>query len=165
MGAGSFKWYVTMSTNVLLASHGTDGAKAAEKMALEVCEKGARLHHLVVVPTLWEGMTGDDWLNNGSTRDTFRRYLEDQLSQEVDEHCQRVSEQAAEHELAYSREVVVGEPEKCLLEACEKGQYDLIVMGSPRPKGKEGLRSRMSTKPLLHARPDIKLLVVPYPDE
>ena len=64
-----------MSTNVLLASHGTDGAKAAEKMALQVCEKGARLHHLLVVPSFWKGMTGDDWLNNGSTRDNFRRYL------------------------------------------------------------------------------------------
>ncbi len=51
------------TNNILLASHGTEGAIAAEKMALSLCEKGARLHHLLVVPTLWEGMTGDDWLN------------------------------------------------------------------------------------------------------
>ncbi len=154
-----------MSTNVLLASHGTDGAKAAEKMALQVCEKGARLHHLLVVPSFWKGMTGDDWLNNGSTRDTFRRYLEDQLSQEVDQHIERVSEQAKQNKLTYTREVVVGEPEQCLLDACKNGQFDLIVMGSPRPKGKQGLRSTMSVKPLKSAKPDVKLLVVPYPDE
>jgi nucleotide-binding universal stress UspA family protein len=154
-----------MSTNILLASHGTDGAQAAEKMALQVCEKGARLHHLLVVPSFWKGMTGDDWLNNGSTRDTFRRYLEDQLSQEVDEHIERVSEQAKQNELTYTREVVVGEPEQCLLEACEKGRFDLVVMGSPRPKGKQGLRSTMSVQPLKSAKPDVKLLVVPYPDE
>jgi nucleotide-binding universal stress UspA family protein len=154
-----------MSTNVLLASHGTDGAKAAEKMALQVCEKGARLHHLLVVPSFWKGMTGDDWLNNGSTRDTFRRYLEEQLSQEVDEHIERVSEQAKQNKLTYTREVVVGEPEQCLLDACKNRQFDLIVMGSPRPKGKQGLRSTMSVKPLQSAKPDVKLLVVPYPDE
>ena len=154
-----------MVNNVLLASHGTDGAKAAEKMAFEVCEKGAKLHHLVVVPTLWKGMTGDDWLNNGSTRDTFRRYLEDQLSKEVDENCQRISELAKQHEVTYSNEVVVGEPEECLLEACKKQQFDLVVMGSPRPKGKSGLRSRMSTEPFMRAELDTKLLVVPYPDE
>ena len=71
--------------NILLASHGTEGAMAAEKMALILCNKGAKLHHLIVVPTLWEGITGDDWLNNGSTRDTFRRYLETELGITADE--------------------------------------------------------------------------------
>jgi nucleotide-binding universal stress UspA family protein len=154
-----------MSTNVLLASHGTDGAKAAEKMALQVCEKGARLHHLLVVPSFWKGMTGDDWLNNGSTRDTFRRYLEEQLSQEVDEHIERVSEQAKQNELTYTREVVIGEPEQCLLDAFSNGHFDLVVLGSRRPKGKQGLRSTMSVNPLKNAKPGVKLLVVPYPDE
>ena len=72
--------------NVLLASHGTDGAKAAERMAFDICEKGTKLHHLVVVDTLWQGMTGDDWLNNGGMRDKFRRYLENELGQEIDAH-------------------------------------------------------------------------------
>lgn len=151
--------------NILLASHGTDGAKAAEKMAFEMCDKGARVHHLVVVPNLWKGMTGDDWLNNGSTRDTFCRYLEDQLSQEVDENCQRVSEQAKQYGVDYSKEVVVGEPEVCLLEACKKDNFDMVIMGSPRPKGKEGLRSRMSPEPLTRAELAAKLLIVPYPHD
>lgn len=155
-----------MSTNnVLLASHGTDGAKAAEQMAIKLCEKGARIHHLLVVPTLWEGMTGDDWLNNGSTRDRFRRYLESELEQEVAEHCERVSQQAKESEVTYSNEVVVGEPDKCLLEASKKQNFDLIVMGSPRPKGvKGGLRSRMSTEPVTRSL-KTPLLIVPYPNE
>lgn len=154
-----------MSANhVLLASHGTHGAQAAEQMVFNLCEKGATVHHLVVVPSFWSGMTGDDWLNNGSTRDRFRRYLEAELEKEVEEHFQRVSQQAEANAIHYTSEVVVGEPEQCLLDAAHKQSFDLIVMGSPRPKGAKGLRSRMSTEPLTRGL-KVPLLIVPYPNE
>jgi len=41
---------------ILLASHGTEGARAAEKMAFSLCQKQTALHHLVVVPDFWKGM-------------------------------------------------------------------------------------------------------------
>ena len=152
------------ANNILLASHGTEGAQAAEQKAIELCSQGGHVHHLIVVPkALWEGMTGDDWLNNGSTRDTFRRYLEDQLSQEVREHQDRVSEAAKNKDLNYTTEVIVGEPEQCLIETSQNEQYDLVVLGSPRPKGKTGLKSRMltdSTRALA-----VTTIIVPYPDE
>ncbi len=148
--------------HVLLASHGTEGALAAEQMALLMCNKGAKLHHLIVVPTFWQGMTGDDWLNNGSTRDTFRRYLESELGKEVDEHTGRVSKHAEENELEYISEIVLGEPDKCLIKSCKKETYDLVIMGSPRPKGMTGLRSRMKPEFLVRSL-DIPLLIVPYP--
>jgi len=150
--------------NVLLASHGTEGALAAEQMAFKLCDAGSLLHHLIVVPTLWKGMTGDDWLNNGSTRDTFRRYLEGELSREVDEHISRVSQAAEEHELAYDSEVIIGEPNECLLDASKKKGIDLIIVGSPRPKGKKGLRSRMLTD-LITRNIQVPVLIVPYPCE
>jgi len=149
---------------VLLASHGTDGAKAAEKMALSLCHKGTKLHHLIVVPSLWQGMTGDDWLNNGSTRDTFRRYLENELGREVDEHCERINLAADKQQLEYTKSIVLGEPDECLLNAVKKAKYDLVIMGSPRPKGKKGLRSRMSVEPLAKMLP-MPLLIVPYPEK
>ncbi len=151
------------ANNILLASHGTEGAVAAENVALQMCDKGARLHQLIVVPTLWQGMTGDDWLNNGSTRDTFRRYLESELGREIDEYCQRLSDEAEQNEIEYSRVIVVGEPEVCLLEASQNDDFDLVIMGSPRPRGKKGLRSRMPTEPLAHSL-RVPLLIVPYPD-
>lgn len=154
-----------MSTNnILLASHGTNGAQAAEQMAISLCNKGGKIHHLVVVPTLWEGMTGDDWLNNGKTRDTFRRYLESELEQEVAEHCERVSNQAKENNLEYSNEVIVGEPDECLLDVSKKQDYDLIVMGAPRPKGVSGLRSRMSTDAMTR-KIKTPLMIAPYPTD
>ena len=75
---------------ILLASHGTEGAKAAEQEVVQLasgCE-GSSVHQLVVVPDLWQGMTGDDWLNNGITRDRFTDYLENTLEQEVREHVE-----------------------------------------------------------------------------
>ena len=152
-----------MSTNnILLASHGTDGAQAAEQMAISLCDKGGTIHHLVVVPTLWEGMTGDDWLNNGSTRNTFRRYLESELEREVAEHCERISKQAIDNDIEYTNEVIVGEPDECLLSVSKKRAYDMVVMGAPRPKGVSGLRSRMSTD-MVTRTITTPILMAPYP--
>lgn len=148
--------------HVLLASHGTDGAMAAEQMALSLCNKGTKLHHLIVVPTLWEGMTGDDWLNNGATRDTFRRYLESELGREVDEHCERVNRAADERELEYSKTIIVGEPDECLIKASNNNSYDIVIIGSPRPKGVKGIRSRMTVESLARSL-SVPLLIVPYP--
>ena len=150
--------------NVLLASHGTEGAQAAERMAFDICEKGTKLHHLVVVDTLWQGMTGDDWLNNGGMRDKFRRYLENELGQEIDAHCDKLSVEAGAHDLEYSKEIRVGEPDECLLDAMRDAQYDLVIMGSPRPKGVPGLRSKMQTKALTKSL-SVPLLIVPFPHE
>ncbi len=154
-----------MSTlnKVLLASHGTDGALAAERMTMELCGSGVALFHLIVVPDLWMGITGDDWLNNGKTRDTFRRYLEGELGREVNEHCDRINLQADAHGLQYHSEIVLGEPDACLIRFSRETDFDLIIMGSPRPKGKRGLRSRMTTKKLPGSL-KTPLLIVPYPD-
>ena len=154
-----------MSTNnILLASHGTNGAQAAEQMAISLCNKGGTIHHLVVVPALWEGMTGDDWLNNGSTRNTFRRYLESELEQEVAEHCERISKHAKENDIEYTNEVVVGEPDECLLDVSKKQNYDLVVMGAPRPKGVSGLRSRMWNDKITRTI-STPILIAPYPKD
>ena len=148
---------------ILLASHGTEGAQAAELMAMKLINKGGHVHHLIVVPTFWQGMTGDDWLNNGVTRDRFRRYLEDQLTAEVEEHQARVSDAAAANDVNYTCEVIVGEPDECLQRISQKSKFDLVVMGSPRPKGKTGLRSRMVTDSIREL--PVPMLIVPYPNE
>jgi nucleotide-binding universal stress UspA family protein len=149
--------------NILLASHGTEGALAAEQKAFDYCVEGAVLHHLIVVPTLWKGMTGDDWLNNGSTRNAFCDYLEGELEKEVRSHLERMIEKTDELGISYQHEVVVGELEDCLLKSSRKRVCDLVVIGSPRPKGKSGLRSRMRLEPLVRGL-SVPLMVVPYPD-
>ncbi len=129
---------------------------------MSVCAKGGKIYHLIVVPSLWQGMTGDDWLNNGKTRDQFCRYLENALGREVDDHCERVNRLSGKYNLRYSKKITLGEPSKVLIDFSQKKPIDLIIIGSPRPKGIKGLRSRMFTKDLLHSL-QIPLLIVPYP--
>ena len=153
-----------MEHNIILFSHGTEGAQAAEKMALDVSNSHSRLLHLLVVPEFWKHMMGDDWLNNGITRDRYARYLESELGRELDQHIDRVRSQAEASGIDYRCEIIIDEPDRCLPRYCNQGHYDVAVVGSPRPRGKAGLNSRMTTDKALKSL-TTPLLVAPYPDE
>ncbi|HLD14235.1 MAG TPA: universal stress protein [Burkholderiales bacterium] len=147
---------------ILLASHGTPGARAAERAALALCGPKTTLYHLIVVPDFWKGMMGDDWLNNSTTRDTYGRYVEAELEDEVRRHIANLRRQAAKRRVRYRPEVVVGKPEDCLRARLKHGRIDMVVLGAPRPKGKAGLRSRMLTEKLLRML-SVPALIIPYP--
>jgi nucleotide-binding universal stress UspA family protein len=147
---------------ILLASHGTAGAQAAEKAALALAAPGATLHHLIVVPDFWKGMMGDDWLNNASTRAVYGRYVESELEKEVRATVRRLEGKAHRKRLRYRFELVLGKPADCLLACLARTRFDLVVTGTPRRKGEEGLRSRMLTEEVLRSL-KAPLLVVPHP--
>ena len=149
-------------THILIASHGTQGAQAAEQAALAWCGAGGRLSHLVVVPDLWLGMQGDDWLNNASTRDTYGKYVESELQREIDVHVGRLRAQAAAAGIAYEFRVMLGKPTECLRAYSSETKPALIIIGAPRPKGQPGLRSRMHPEEVVAAL-TAPLLVIPYP--
>jgi len=153
---------MTEFRNILLASHGTTGAQAAEKTAIQLSSRGGSIHHLIVVPEFWKGMMGDDWLNNGITRDVFANHLETQLGREIDEHIKRFSTDASQAGIKYIPAIMVGKPEECLLETSKQQDFDLVIMGSPRPRGMKGLRSRLKPEPLVQSL-RARLLIVPYP--
>ena len=153
---------MTEYAHILLASHGTPGAQAAERAAFALSPARGRLSHLIVVPDLWRGMMGDDWLNNASTRETYGKYVENELQREVQSHIDRVRPHAASRDIAYEFRVVLGKPTDCLLAFSREAAPDLVVIGSPRPKGVSGLRSRMHPEQLAGALA-MPLLVVPYP--
>ena len=134
---------MTEFSHVLIASHGTPGAQAAERAAIALCRAGARLSHLFVVPDLWRGMMGDDWLNNASTREVYGRYVENQLQRELQSHIDRLRGDALAQGLVYEFRVMFGKPTECLIEHGRLLAPDLIVIGAPRPKGVLGLRSRL----------------------
>jgi nucleotide-binding universal stress UspA family protein len=150
--------------SILLASHGTHGSDAAVSSALNLCNSGSTLHHLVVIPEFWKGMMGDDWLNNGVSRDRFARYLESELGRETDQHIQQVREQAEAAHVQYHHEIQMGEPCACLLATCAKQTFDVIVIGSRRPKGVSGLNSKMALDKLT-GHLNTPLLIVPYPPQ
>jgi nucleotide-binding universal stress UspA family protein len=148
--------------SVLLASHGTEGAQAAEAAALEIVAPGGSIHHLVIVPELWQGMSGDGWRINAVTEHEFCDYLEAQIERETLEHLRRVAGKAARRSITYSAGSEFGVLEDCLAIAAAKDAYDVIVIGAPRPKGLLGLRSRMRLDKLARALP-MPLLIIPHP--
>ena len=147
---------------ILLASHGTEGARAAEQLAYRLCAPHTRLHHLVVVPDFWKGMMGDDWLNNASTREDYANYIEDQLEAEVRDLIRRLQRETKRRRIRYDFTMMQGKPTDCLTECATQVKADLVVVGAQRPKGREGLRSRIDWDRLLRrlGRP---LVVAPFP--
>jgi len=153
---------MTPST-ILLASHGTVGAVAAETAAIALAaSSAAALHHLLVVPDFWKGMMGDDWLNNAITQIRFGNYVENQLAHEAADELDRLDEAAAGAGLECSHEVVVGKPADCLLKTAAAGDYARVVIGAPRPKKLPGYRSRMALEPLVRGL-GVPLHIVPHP--
>ncbi len=148
---------------IFLASHGTAGARAAEETALALCTPGGTIYHLEVVPDFWKGMRGDDWLNNAITQHRFGEYVESELEREIAEHAEALDRQVAGKGLNCKHSSVLGKPAECLLEACAGLACDLVVIGSPRPKGVPGYRSRMKMETLVRQL-RTPLLVVPHPD-
>lgn len=146
---------------ILIASHGTPGARAAEKVALALCPPTGSLHHLIVVPDFWKGMQGDDWLNNAATRDVFARYVESTLEREVRAEISRLARLAARRGLRYRPTINLGDPTDCLLQHAARG-IDLAVIGAPRPRGQTGLRSRMDTEKLARGL-RVPLMIIPQP--
>ena len=147
---------------VLIASHGTPGARAAERVALELAAPGATIFHLVVVPDFWRGMMGDDWLNNASTRAAYGRHVEGELAREIEEHRAALEREVRAGGRRYEMKVVLGQPDAALLDYAATLQPDIVVIGAPRPKGAPGLRSRMRVDKLAGAL-GAPLLVVPHP--
>lgn len=148
---------------ILLASHGTPGAHAAEQAALALCAREGTIWHLEIVPDFWKGMRGDDWLNNAVTQERFGDYVESQLERELAEHAETLGREVLDLGLSYENLSVLGKPAECLLEAVSRETFDLVVIGSPRPKGADGYRSRMKMETLVRGL-RVPLLVVPHPD-
>ena len=146
---------------IILASHGTPGARAAEAAALELATReGAGIVHLYVVPDFWRGMRGDDWLNNAVTQERFGEYIESELAREAAEEIDRLGKSAESLGVSLQSRAMFGKPADCLIRLCEEEGGDIAVIGAPRRKGETGYSSRMKLDPLVRAL-KMRLLIVP----
>ena len=152
-----------MYNNILLASHGSIGAKKAEHTALEMSNSTTQVTHLYVVPELWKHILGDDWLNNACTHKQFGDYLETLLEQEINQTCMRIQNKFESRGLSYTQKVSFGQPQQCLLDTYIQSEFDVVVMGSSRPKDMYGLKSKMLSKKVARILA-AKLVVVPHPN-
>ncbi|RLJ68042.1 universal stress protein [Sulfurisoma sediminicola] len=148
---------------LLLCHHGTAGANRAEALAHELTVPGTTMIvHCLVVPELWAGMQGDDWLNNASTRDTFGSYVENMLENDARRELAGVAGRCKERGIAYEAVMRLGEPADVVLAVATETGADLVVIGPPRRKGEEGLRSRMDLEKLVRGL-KCPLLIAPRP--
>jgi hypothetical protein len=135
---------------LLLAHHGTDGAARAEALAFGIAEPGrTTIVHALVIPDFWDGMQGDDWLNNASTRDAFAQHLESQLAAETRQQVEALAARCAALGLASRPLVAVGDPATRLVEMAAQCLAGLVVIGPPRARGTPGYRSRMKLETLV----------------
>ena len=111
---------------LLLAHHGTPGAEQAAALALSLAVPGhTRIVHLYVVPDFWDGMQGDDWLNNAWTRDAFGRHVESQLESDAREQMRGVAERCAAQGIECEQILRYGKPADCLLAAARECGADV----------------------------------------
>ena len=152
-----------MSNKVLLASHGTTGARAAEHALFNMQLTKSEVIHLYVIPDFWKHMLGDDWLNNQITQEKFGNYLESELMHEAKITIKRVETALLKRNIKNKHLLLFGDPAQSLLDTCKKYNFKFIVTGSPRPRFISGLQSRMTTHTLTKTL-TIPLLQIPYPD-
>lgn len=152
-----------MTNRILLASHGSRGAIAAEQAAIRSCKQEDQLHHLYVVPSWWADMTGDDWLNNGVSRNRFRNYLENELSRDSNETICRIKTECDVKQISYKLSLVVGDSEKTLHEMAANHDYQSIFIGEIRPGYLAGLNDRMLSR-RNRRRFQHVLNIIPHPD-
>ena len=149
--------------HILLASHGTVGARAAESAALDLArQNGASITLLYIVPDFWRGMRGDDWLNNAITQEEFGNYLESQILNDARQETRRVAEAASRKGLDITIRAMFGKPTECLLATAHEISPDMVVLGSPRPKGVPGYRSRIYLETVTRALA-CPVLIIPHP--
>ena len=152
-----------MTNKILLASHGSRGAIAAEQAAIRSCKHKDNIHHLYVIPSWWADMTGDDWLNNGVSRNRFRYYLANELNKESEETISRIKQACEKKQIMYSLCMVAGNSDKTLHDIASDCEYDRIFIGEKRPRHLSGLNDRMLTHKNRQTFQHV-LKIIPYPD-
>lgn len=120
-----------MFTNILLCTHGSEGAKLAEKYVFEtmlVQVPDAQLTILTIVDKDWSVMTGDDWLNSSGTRNRFIDYVDEQLGREVAEDWERIrTTYTVPKNVRFMK--VAGDIEETIAEVAEELHSELVVLG------------------------------------
>lgn len=119
-----------MFKKILIATHGTNGAKKAEELALEIaCQNEAELFALYVINSNWSSLTGIEWLNASHTRMKFYRHLETELYKKAEKTLGDINNLAVKRGVKINNIISVGVPEDVLVDECLKNQIDLLVLG------------------------------------
>lgn len=125
-----------MFKNILLCTHGSDGAKQAENYLFETLlpkSPDSSVTVLTIIDKDWTVMTGDDWLNTSGTRNRFMNYVDEQLGREISEDWGRIgSTHTVPDTVQFMK--VAGNIEETISEVAEKLGSDVIIIGGYQKK-------------------------------
>jgi nucleotide-binding universal stress UspA family protein len=145
--------------HILLATHGTPGARKAEALALEWARSyGARVTVLSIINEAWGDMTCDDWLNTSATRNTFGSYVAGEIAKEIEHVWTRIKGEFEGVEIDFLSKG--GKLDDVLAEAARKVGPDVAVMGAWQKTQAPGFRDRFENK-RLHPQMPCPLVVAP----
>lgn len=149
-----------MFKRILIATHGTEGAKKAESYAIELAEAlGADLHGLYVIHKGWGSMVGIEWLHSSEKRMEFYRYAESELYRMADAALTGFVQRAEAHGLNVKSSVRVGDPGDVIAEEAGALGTDLVIIGSNNSVRSEEYKARISLKRLMKLTPCPVLVV------
>lgn len=149
-----------MFKRILIATHGTEGAKKAESYAIELAGAlGADLHGLYVIHKGWGSLVGIEWLHSSEKRMEFYRYAESELYRMADVALTGFVQRAEAHGLNVKSSVRVGDPGDVIAEEAMDRHIDLIVIGGNSDVRSEEYKARISLKRLMKLAPCPVLVV------
>ena len=135
-----------MFTQILLCTHGSEGAQKAEEYVFHSLlpkSPAAHLTILTIVDKDWSIMSSDDWLNTSTTRTQFKDYVDEQLTREIGADWERIKNKFPQAEQAKFVKVAGG-IEETIAEVAEKVSSDLIVIGAFYKKPKRLFSVKMA---------------------
>ncbi len=156
-----------MFNHILLCTHGSDGARSAERFVFEKMadHPDLKVSVLTVLDEDWRAMTGDDWLNSSKTHATFLDHVETQVSQEIKEEWDRIKkEHPMAEKAAFSQKT--GTIAKSFADVAETLKCDAIVIGAFQKKkgflsgNSKGLKDTLQNK-TLHPLLPCPLIIIP----
>lgn len=134
-----------MYKNILLCTHGSQGAQKAEEYVFKTLMPGfpgATISVLTIIDKDWAEMSTDDWLNTSTTRTQFKDYVDEQLGREIEADWQRIKETYPKaDQVQYYK--IVGGIEETIVELAGKINCDLIVVGPYYKKPKRLFSTKM----------------------
>lgn len=159
-----------MFKNILLCTHGSEGAQKAENLVYGKLlneSPNITITVLTIIDKDWAEMSTDDWLNTSKTRTIFKSYVEEQLGREIDLDWNRIkTKYPSSNGSKFMR--VVGGIEETINEVANRISADLIIIGPFHKKKSRllsvkmapGLAATINTKKLQPELP-CPLLIAP----
>jgi nucleotide-binding universal stress UspA family protein len=145
--------------HILLATHGTPGARKAEALAHQwAVQYGSKVTVLSIINEAWGDMTCDDWLNTSTTRNNFGSYVAGEIAREIEGVWSRIRDDFTGIDIDFLSKG--GKLEEVLTEAAEKVDADVVIMGAWQKRQAPGFRDRFENK---HLHPQMKRPLVVAP--